>query len=45
MKEICDVIVNVPKDSTPLVEGFHVVILHLITTQLATLIDEASVSK
>ncbi len=31
MKEMCDVCIVVPANSTPLVEGFHSVICHLIT--------------
>ena len=34
MKELCDVCIVVPADSTPLVESLHVVIHHLITFAL-----------
>jgi D-sedoheptulose 7-phosphate isomerase len=38
-KEICDACIIVPKDSTPLVEGFHVDIQHLIVFRLRELIS------
>ena len=37
-KEICDACIVVPKDSTPLVEGFHCDIQHLIIFRLKELI-------
>ena len=40
-KELCDACIIVPKDSTPLVEGFHCDILHLIIDRLKQIIMEA----
>ena len=40
MKEMCDVCIVVPKDSTPHVEGFHGVLQHLIVFRLKELIEE-----
>lgn len=37
-KEICDACIVVPKNSTPLVEGFHVDIQHLVVFRLRELI-------
>lgn len=46
MKELCDVCIIVPADSTPLVESFHVVLHHLITFRLKAMIaDHNYVSK
>ncbi|MDO8619754.1 MAG: SIS domain-containing protein [bacterium] len=42
MKDIADVSVVVPADSTPLVESYHVVLFHLITFRLKELIQKAS---
>lgn len=41
MKELADVCVVVPANSTPLVEGFHVVLHHLITFGLAERIHDS----
>ncbi len=38
-KEICDACIIVPKDSTPLVEGFHCDIQHLIIFRLKEMIS------
>ena len=38
MKELCDVCIIIPADSTPLVESFHVVLHHLITSRLKAMI-------
>jgi len=40
LKEMADACVVVPMDSTPHVEGFHVVLQHLIIDQLRSLIQE-----
>lgn len=40
MKDLCDVCVVVPADSTPLVESFHVVLFHLITFRLKAMIAD-----
>lgn len=42
MKTLCDVCVNVPKDSTPHVEGMHVVLHHLVFDQLTKRIKKAA---
>lgn len=42
MKTLCDVNINVPKNSTPLVEGMHVVLHHLIFDQLTQRITKAA---
>jgi D-sedoheptulose 7-phosphate isomerase len=39
-KELCDACIIVPKDSTPLVEGFHGDIQHMIIFRLKQLISE-----
>lgn len=38
--ELCDAVIIVPKDSTPLVEGFHSDIQHLIIFRLKELIEK-----
>lgn len=38
MKELCDICIIVPADSTPVVESFHVVLHHLIAFRLKYLI-------
>lgn len=40
MKQMCDVCVNVPYDTTPHVEGFHSVLSHLISSQLTERISQ-----
>ncbi len=45
MKEMADVCVIVPKNSTPHVEGFHSVLQHLIVFRLKELIEEYSKNK
>ncbi len=40
MKEMCDVCIVVPKDSTPHTEGFHCVLQHLIVDRLRELIKQ-----
>lgn len=42
MKTLCDVCVNVPKNSTPHVEGMHVVLHHLVFDQLTKRIEKAA---
>ena len=45
MKEMCDVCIVVPKNSTPHTEGFHCVLQHLIVDRLRELVSEYSKSK
>ena len=45
MKELCDVCVVVPYDTTPHVEAFHVVVHHLITFCLAEKIRNSHASR
>lgn len=45
MKEMCDVCVVVPKDSTPHTEGFHCVLQHLIVDRLRELIKQEVLKK
>lgn len=45
MKNLADISVVVPADSTPLVESFHVVLAHLIAFRLKELIHGASRQK
>jgi phosphoheptose isomerase len=40
MKNICDVCIIVPVNSTPIVESLHLVLAHLITSKLKELINE-----
>jgi len=40
-KDLCDACIIVPKNSTPLVEGFHCDVLHLIIDRLTEIIKEA----
>lgn len=40
MKDLSDISVVVPADSTPLVESFHVILFHLITFRLKELISK-----
>lgn len=40
MKEMCDVCIVVPKDSTPHTEGFHGVLQHLVVFRLKGMIDD-----
>lgn len=40
MKELCDVCIVVPADSTPLVESFHVVLHHLVAFRLKAMISD-----
>ncbi|MEK7556548.1 MAG: SIS domain-containing protein [Patescibacteria group bacterium] len=40
MKELCDVCIVVPADSTPLVESFHVVLHHMIAFRLKAMIAD-----
>ncbi len=40
MKDLCTVNINVPADSTPLVEGFHVVLFHAIVDALNKMATE-----
>ncbi|MDO8503268.1 MAG: SIS domain-containing protein [bacterium] len=42
MKTLCDVCVNVPQNSTPHVEGMHVVLHHLVFDQLTKRIGRAA---
>lgn len=42
MKTLCDVCVNVPKNSTPHVEGMHVVLHHLVFDELTKRIERAA---
>lgn len=41
LRELCDVSVVVPVDSTPLTEGLHVVVFHAVTTALRARITES----
>lgn len=45
MKDLCDICVIVPADSTPLVESFHVVLSHLITFELKAMIADRLISQ
>ncbi|MBI2454026.1 MAG: SIS domain-containing protein [Parcubacteria group bacterium] len=40
MKDLCDVCIVVPADSTPLVESFHVVLHHLVVFRLKAMIAD-----
>jgi len=43
LKEMADACIVVPVDSTPHIEGFHVVLTHLICARLREMIAEGAV--
>lgn len=43
MKQMCDICINVPYDTTPHVEGFHGILTHLLSHQLTEKIREFSI--